>query len=129
VRFLVPLAALLAGCGLVPHPVHAADPRFAACGGQADMVVAAFPFRADQYRVHFPEIGKSPELEVESEAFAVVFDLDHRPLTMGGPFIGNDAPVAPPQPPIGHFVCVYLGAPGQGSTHLYGDVDIAWMRP
>lgn len=128
-RILVPLVALLAACGLVPHPVHAADPRFAACGGQADGVVAAFPFRADQYHDHFPEMGRSPELEVDSEAFAVVFDLEYRPATMGGPLMGNDAPAVPPPPPIGHFVCVYLGGPDQGSTYLYGDVDIAWMRP
>src|SRR5918992_5372768 len=124
------MVALLAACGLVPHMIDAADPRFAACGGQAEMVVAAFPFRADQYRDHFPEMGRSPELEVESDAFAVVFGLDIRPLTMGGPLVGNDAAAAafPPRRP-GHVVCVYLGAPGQGSTYLYGDVDIAWMRP
>lgn len=123
------MVALLSACGLVPHLIDAADPRFAACGGQAETVVAAFPFRADQYRDHFPEMGRSPELEVESDAFAVVFDFDYRPL-MGGPLVGNDAPAAAfPPPRTGHVVCVYLGAPGQGNTYLYGDVDIAWMRP
>jgi hypothetical protein len=129
VRMLLPIAALLAGCGLVPHPVDAADPRFGACGGQADTVIAAFPFRADEYRDHFPEMGRSPELEVETDAFAVVFDLDFRPAMMGGQRPRDDAPVEEPPPLTGHFVCVYLGAPGEGDTNLYADVDVAWMRP
>jgi hypothetical protein len=129
VRVLALMVAALAGCALVPHPVDAADPRLAACGGQADTVVAAFPFRADQYRDHFPEIGRSPELEVDAPAFAVVFDLDHEPPHRGGPLLGNGAAAPPPPPPMGHWVCVYLGAPGDGVMNLYGDVDIAWMRP
>jgi hypothetical protein len=123
------MAALLAGCALVPHPVDAADPRFGACGGQADTVIAAFPFRADEYRDHCPEMGRSPELEVETDAFAVVFDLDHQPAIMGGQQPRNDAPAVEPPPPTGHFVCMYRGEPAQGDLTLYGDVDIAGMRP
>ncbi len=74
-------------------------------------------------------MGKSPELEVDADAFAVVFDLDHQPAMMGGPLLGHDAAAAPPAQPTGHFVCVYVGAPGQGDINVYGDVDIAWMRP
>jgi hypothetical protein len=123
------MAALVAGCGVMSHPVDAADPRFAACGGQADTVIAAFPLRADEYRGHFPEIGKAPELEVETDAFAVVFDLDYQPAIMGGQQPRDDVPAVEPPPPTGHFVCVYLGEPGQGDTTLYADVDIAGMRP
>jgi hypothetical protein len=129
VRILIPMVALLAGCGPVPHPINAADPRFEACGGQADTVIASFPLRADQYRDHFPEMGRSPELEVEADAFAVVFDLDYQPAMMGGPLLRHDVAAARSQPPTGHFVCVYLGAPGKGDINLYGNVDIAWMGP
>ena len=74
-------------------------------------------------------MGKSPELEVDTDAFAGVFDLDYQPMVVGGPLLTNDAAVVEPPPPTGHFVCVYLGEPGRGEANLYGDVDIAWMRP
>jgi hypothetical protein len=124
VRDLVFLVIALTGCGLIPHPIDRADPRFLDCGGDANNSVAAFAFVAEEYRDHFPEMGNAPEVEAELDAFAVVFDLGYRPATiMGG------APLVDPPPPTGHFVCVYLGKPGQGETTLYADVDIAWMEP
>ena len=106
-------------------PIVMSDPRYAACGGQAmpDQVIAAFPFVAADYQRHFPRMGRSPELEVDEPAFAVVFAVGVQPPSLF---------VRPGHSPVssaaGHTVCVYAGQPPDGSTMTYVNVDIAGMR-
>ena len=125
------LCVLLSGCGLLlgGHAIDRSDPRFAACGGNADDVLAAFPMGAADYQRHFPEMGLSPELHVDEPAFAVVFAEGFQgPPTFGGPLVqdprGEER--AEPKP---HFVCLYVGNPPTGVTNWYGEVDIAGMNP
>jgi hypothetical protein len=56
-------------------PIDRTDPRFAKCGGTAGPVIATFPMAAaHDYRLHFPAIGRAPELDGSSSpAFVVVF--------------------------------------------------------
>jgi hypothetical protein len=117
---LAPLL-LLAGCAfLIEHPIDSADARFAACGGVGNDVVAAFPMRAADYKLHFPKMGIAPELDVDESAFAVVFGEDVR-LPIGAD--GAD------EEPGTHFMCVYVGSPPTGTPNWYGGVDITGMNP
>jgi hypothetical protein len=116
------LCALLAGCSLFGFPVNQSDARFQACGGDAFEVVAAFPMVAADYQRHFPRMGFSPELDVNEEAFAVVFAEGYEPAVFGP---GGQAQ---PQPGL-HYVCVYVGTPPNGTQIVYGDIDITGMRP
>jgi hypothetical protein len=118
------VGALLTGCSLVAG-VDMADPRFAACGGTADNAEAAFPFVASDYHEHFPFMGRSPELEVEAPAFAVVFVEGHE-VAHHRPFIRG---ALPPEPSTGRFVCVYVGIPPAGDRYVYARVDVAVMAP
>jgi hypothetical protein len=104
-------------------PIAADDPRFVECAGllYRDRVIAAFPIMAADYHRHLPNMGRSPELEVEAPAFLVVFDVGVVPPGLSGG-------VGSRPPPTGHTVCVYLGEPQDGVRTFYGDVDIAGMR-
>lgn len=108
-------------------PIIASDPRFAACGGgmgDGDQVIAAFPFVAADYQRHFPNMGRSPELEVDQPAFAVVFEEGLQPPGVLGRLI-QPSPAASPS---GHMVCVYVGEAPDGEPYYYIDVDITGMR-
>jgi hypothetical protein len=109
-------------------PIDRSDARFQACGGGAFEVVAAFPMVASDYQRHFPRMGFSPELDVNEEAFAVVFAEGYQPATLGGPLLPGPQPR--PQHQAGtHYVCVYVGTPPNGVQNLYGEVDITGVRP
>lgn len=107
-------------------PVVATDPRFAPCSGTTfrDQVVAAFPFFATDYQRHFPNMGRSPELEVDQPAFAVVFGEEVQLPDVLGP-ISQPSPQASSS---GHMVCVYVGEAPHGEPYYYVNVDITGMR-
>ena len=107
-------------------PVVVSDPRFGACGGPTyvDRVVAAFPFVAADYQRHFPNMGRSPELEVDQPAFAVVFAGGLQLPDLLGPI----SQPSPPASSSGHMVCVYVGEEPDGEPYYYVNVDITGMR-
>ncbi len=107
-------------------PIVASDPRFAACGGglgNGDQVIAAFPFVAADYQRYFPNMGRSPELEVDQPAFAVVFDEGVQLPDVLGPI----SQPSPPASPSGHMVCVYVGDEPDGESYYYVNVDVTGM--
>ena len=106
------------GRGLRRADLDADDPRFAECFGDdfREHVIAAFPFAASLCRDHFPRMGLSPELDVDRQAFAVVFAEDW-----------PGVPRAAPAEEGRNHVCVYVGRPPDGELHLYGNVDITGM--
>ena len=107
-------------------PIMASDPRYAACSGTTfqDQVIAAFPLVAANYQRHFPNMGRSPELEVDQPAFAVVFNERIQPPgVLGG--VNQSPPAASPS---GHMVCVYVGEAPRGEPYYYVDVDLTGMR-
>jgi hypothetical protein len=113
---------LIVGCSTLPlHPVDRTDPRFAECGGDRE-ALAAFPLDASDYSLHFPAMGKAPELEGASQAFAVVFGPDYEPATYGP---GDPEPAADGT----RYVCIYVGEPPGGTVNIYGPVDISGLRP
>lgn len=127
VAFLVVKLPPSAGPSASPSfPVVATDPRFTACSGTTfrDQVIAAFPFIAADYRRHFPNMGRSPELEVDQPAFAVVFEEGLQPPGVLGR-LNRSSPAASPS---GHMVCVYVGEAPDGEPYYYVDVDITGMR-
>jgi len=105
----------------VPYPVDRSDPRFAQCGGDRD-ALAAFPLDASDYRLHFPRMGLSPELEGGGQAFAVVFGPDYVPATVG-------FAQPPPAEDDTRYVCIYVGRPPGGDLNIYGPVDVSGLRP
>ena len=119
-RSAIGLCILLVACSVVDLPVDRSDPRFHLCGGDGFEVVTAFPMIASDYQAHFPRMGLSPELDVNEEAFAVVFAEGYQPATFG---LGQANPQAGT-----HYVCVYVGTPPNGFYNLYGNVDITGMR-
>ena len=121
-RRLAAICVLLAGCSMFGAPVNRSDPRFQECGGGTFEVVAAFSLIASDYQRHFPRMGRSPELQVDEEAFAVVFAEGYEPPIFGR--IGDA-----PRQPGPHFVCVYVGVPPTGTYNVYAEVDITGMRP
>lgn len=125
-RWVVVLAIFVVGCNLV-SPLNRTDPRFQACGGSDDNAEAAFPFLARDYRQHFPRMGRSPELEIDAPAFAVVFVEAFDPPRLGGPLrVGVERARSEPN---GRWVCVYVGMPPNGTPNLYGGVDTTGMTP
>lgn len=107
------------------------DPRFEACGGTAEDVLAAFPMEtARDFRKHFPNAGKAPELEVDEPAFVVVFS-DRAPVGVAPqlPRRGESLPPASPGLPNHHDVCVLVGPDAGGVVNIYGEVDTTGMRP
>jgi hypothetical protein len=129
------LVILIVGCVAPAGPagsgVDQTDPRFAACGGATTTVIAAFPMAAArEYHVHLPQMGLSPELDVASPAFVVVF---------AGMWPGPDGGGAAPPPgttwpprslaPGTHDVCIWVGDATTGSRNVYEDVSTAGMAP
>ena len=84
--------------------------------------MAAFRLRASDYATHFPAMGRAPELETDTDAFAVVHGPDYVPSIFGGR-------AAPRPPPGTRYVCIYVGMPPDGQRNVYGPVDLTGMRP
>jgi hypothetical protein len=107
-------------------PVVRNDPRFAACGGNAFPVMAAFPLeRASDFAQRFPNAGKAPELDGSSDpAFVVVFEGQWE-----GPVLGPIGSYPPRQlDPEHHDLCVWIGDAGTGYQNIYANVDTAGMN-
>jgi hypothetical protein len=131
---LIGLVFAVAGCvapaGQGSPAVDQTDPRFAACSGPTGPVIAAFPMAAARdYHVHLPQMGISPELDVDTPAFVVVF---------AGMWPGPDGGAAPPPgstwpprslAPGAHDVCIWVGDATTGSPNVYEDVSTAGMAP
>ena len=96
----------------------AGDPRLARCFGTADDMEFVFVMsRARDYQLFLPNMGTSPELDVDDSALVVVYREG-----WAGPQITGVPGALPESPTPGRrFVCV---VPGTGDPVLYGDVDI-----
>lgn len=122
------LVALLTGCAAIAR-VDAGDRRFEACNGTKATVDATVAFTARDYLAHFPLMGKSPELESDAPAFAVVFAEGERPPVPLLPQLRPDG-AAPPAPEQSHrTVCIYVGQPPDGEMNIYLNVDVALLLP
>ena len=117
------------GIGPAPSadlPVVQNDPRFAACGGNAFPVMAAFPLeRASDFAQRFPNAGKAPELDESSDpAFVVVFQGQWE-----GPVLGRIGSYPPRKlDPEHHDLCVWVGDVETGYQTIYANVDTAGMN-
>jgi hypothetical protein len=121
--------ALLTGCAALA-PVDAADPRFEACGATVDAVDATVAFTARNYRDHFPLMGRSPELESDVPAFAVVFaEGAELAIPLQPALRPGDQEAAPPPEAPHRTVCIYVGMPPDGVMNYYVDVDVALLLP
>ena len=135
IALLTAVLAVVAGCvapagGGASPGIDQADPRFAACDGPSASVVAAFPMAAARdYNLHLPQMGLSPELDVATPAFVVVF---------AGMWPGPDGGAAPPPgttwpprslAPGARDVCIWVGDATTGSPNVYEDVSTAGMAP
>jgi hypothetical protein len=123
------VVSLLTSCAAIA-PVDAADPRFEECHGHVDTVDATVAFTARDYQDHFPLMGRAPELEVDTPAFAVVFEEGGGPMPITGqiPRPGDEPPVEPAESRH-RTVCIYVGQPPDGEGHVYFDVDVALLLP
>jgi hypothetical protein len=131
VRAIAVLVVLLTGCAAAV-PVDADDPRFEACGGTAGTVDATLDFVAREYHDHFPLMGRSPELETDDPAFAVVFADGEGPPMAVHPQLelgDHDELPQPPQDSPHRTVCLYVGQPTDGVVNVYVDVDVALLLP
>ena len=127
---LVAFSGCVAPAGQSSPALDQADPRFAACGGATAPVIAAFPMAAARdFHVHLPHMGISPELDVATPAFVVVF---------AGMWPGSDGGAAPPPgttwpprslAPETHDICIWVGDPATGSRNVYQDVSTVGMAP
>ncbi len=120
--FLATRGGFVGGDPVPPDPAaFAGDPRMDACFAGAGSVEFAFEMRhAREYSRHLPAMGRSPELEVDDPAFALIFAPGEPRVPIGG------APGASPEPtqPGHRAVCVLVG----DSPNLYTDVDITGFR-
>jgi hypothetical protein len=111
-----------------PNPAaFAGDPRLARCGATVETAIDVFEMaHARDYRLHLPAMGLSPELDVDSPGFVVVYrDMQRFPVlgALGGPS-------EPPRSlaPGDHDVCVLVGAdPASAELNVYTDVDITGL--
>jgi hypothetical protein len=97
------------------------DPRLGQCFGTIANMEFAFEIEhARDYRSYLPEMGISPELEVDAPTLVVVYrDGTEGPMSLGGP-----GPRPTPLPGR-RFVCV---VPANGPANVYVDVDITGLR-
>lgn len=120
IRVLGALAAVV----LIVVACAARDPRATRCGIAAPVAREFALEHARDYRMALPRMGRSPELEIESPAYVVVYA---GPVNLGGV---NRAPDAQDSSgnPIGHVdqpdsftgvVCVVVN----GSPTIYVNVD------
>jgi hypothetical protein len=126
----IALSSCVAPAGQASQTLDQADPRFAACGGGTAPVIAAFPMAAARdFHVHLPQMGISPELDVPTPAFVVVF---------AGMWPGPDGGAAPSPgttwPPRSlapgtHDLCIWVGDAATGSRNVYEDVSTVGMAP
>lgn len=116
---LTVLALLVAACG-------ARDPRAKACGIEAPVAREFALEHASDYRTALPRMGRSPELEIETPAYVVVYAGQ---VNLGGVMGAPDAEDASGIP-IDHVdrpdsfagvVCVVVN----GSPTIYVNVDAA----
>jgi hypothetical protein len=133
----LPIAALvLVGACVAPGAgsspaIDRTDARFTACAGDAAPIMAAFPMAAaSDYRAHIPKMGLSPELDVSTPAFVVVFEG----MYPGGPYQAVPPPSGTTWPPRSlapgtHDLCIWVGDVGSGERNVYSDVDTAGMVP
>ena len=120
--FLATRGEFVGGGPVPPDPAaFAGDPRMDACFAAAGSVEFAFEMRhARDYQRHLPAMGRSPELEVDDQAFALIFAPGDLRVGAGG------APGASPEPtqPGHRAVCVLV----EDSPNLYTDVDITGFQ-
>jgi hypothetical protein len=105
------------------------DSRLNLCPVSGNRVLATFEIqKARDYARVIPRMLRSPELEVDSPAFVVLFD-GPASLTVHGAPPANNAPRGESRPVVQKFdgvVCVVV----DGSATIYSDVDISgWAKP
>ncbi|HEX2756282.1 MAG TPA: hypothetical protein VHM48_12510 [Candidatus Limnocylindrales bacterium] len=113
-----------------PDPAaFAGDARLARCGASVDTALDVFEMgRARDYRLHLPAMGLSPELDVDTPGFVVVF-RDMQPFAV----LGAPPPAGQTWPPRSlapghHDVCILVGAdPATAELNIYDDVDITGL--
>lgn len=128
---LAPVLAVALGLGLAGTVAVGAlgqDNRLALCPVDGNRVLAAFEVeRARDVARVLPRMLRSPELEVDTAAFIVLFDGPTQ-LTVHGAPPADDAPPVDTRR-VGMYdgvVCVVVG----GSATVYSDVDITgWAKP
>ncbi|MBI3752409.1 MAG: hypothetical protein HY263_12215 [Chloroflexi bacterium] len=124
---LVAVAGAALALSQLGKPVLALDPRAAACGPSISGSIAEqFPLtQASDYRQRFPHMGLSPELDVSTPAFVVVYagivhlsGLSVAPAPQGG---NGAVPVVAPsvRTDFTGVVCVVVN----GEATVYSDVD------
>jgi hypothetical protein len=109
----------------------AGDPRLARCGATPESALAVFEMtHARDYRLHLPAMGLSPELDVDSPAFVVVYRA-MQPFGMAGAPAPDGRSATPPRStvtPGRRDVCVLVGADGATSEqNIYADVDVTGL--
>jgi hypothetical protein len=114
------------GDGLPGGPeAFAGDPRLGQCyGAIAHMEFVFVIEHARDYRLYLPEMGLSPELDIDDSAFVVIFEAGWD----AGFRIGNPRSSEPRSTlePGKRLVCVIAPAEG-GTANFYSNVDIAGL--
>ena len=109
-----------------PDPAaFSGDARLKSCFEGAFPIQYVFEMtHARDYKRYLPAMGMSPELDVDSPAFVVVFVDGAGPFTGMGTAPEPDATPGPsPTPEPGRYVCVLV----DGTPNLYSGVDITGM--
>jgi len=98
----------------------AGDPRLGTCtvGALSDMEYAFVMARGRDYRRYFPAMLLSPELEIDTPVFVIVYREGFEPV-----FGGVPGAVRPTPRPGHRTVCAVV----DGERIVYGDVDITGM--
>jgi hypothetical protein len=113
---------------VAPDPAaFAGDPRLARCGATVATAIDVFEMtHARDYRLHLPAMGLSPELDVDTPGFVVVY----RDMHPGPEFGAFGGPSQPPRslPPGHHDICVLVGTdPQTAELNVYDDVDVTGL--
>lgn len=132
---LAPRAGNVAAQPSAPVPPDPAafvgDARLARCGATPESALAVFEMtHARDYRLHLPSMGLSPELDINSPGFVVVYRA-MQPFGISGAPAPDGFSPAPPRgsvTPGRHDLCVLVGADAAtAEQNIYADVDIAGL--
>jgi hypothetical protein len=115
---------------VAPDPAaFAGDPRLARCGASVDTASDAFEMaHARDYRRYLPAMGSSPELDVETPAFVVVYrSMQPFPAFGAAPPPGQTWKPRSLEPGR-HDICVLVGTDAAtAEMTVYSDVDISGL--
>jgi hypothetical protein len=115
---------------VAPDPAaFAGDSRLARCGASVDTASDAFEMaHARDYRRYLPAMGSSPELDVETPAFVVVYrSMQPFPVFGAAPPPGQTWKPRSLEPGR-HDICVLVGTDAAtAEMTVYSDVDISGL--